>query len=115
MRPIRVTIRPIQKLQTSIRMIPTITSIPPTLIPPIMLPSRRNPAIVTTPPYPVRAGATLPSEAYFRLGWGCAARPELLAETRPLHELSHARLRHEVAVLHEHLAAQEYGGRTMTG
>jgi hypothetical protein len=43
------------------------------------------------------------------------ARPELRAETRPLHELSHARLRHEVAVLHEHLAAQEYGGRTMTG
>ena len=81
-----------------------------------MLPSRRNPAIVTTPPYPVRAGAPLPSEAPFRLGWdGCAARPKLLAETRPLHELAHARLRHEVAALHEHLAAQEYGGRTMTG
>jgi hypothetical protein len=74
-----------------------------------MLPSRRNPAIVTTPPYPVRAGVTLPSETHFRLGWdGCAARPELFSESRPLHELADARLRHEVAILHEHLAAEEH-------
>jgi hypothetical protein len=81
-----------------------------------MLPSRRNPAIVTTPPYPVRAGATLPSEAPFRLGWdGCAARPELLAETRPLHELAHARLRYEVAFSTSTWPRRSYRGRAMTG